>query len=165
MKRKLKLAFCLFKYFPYGGLQVNFMNISKECYNRGYDIDVYTISWDGEKPDWLNITIMPVSGFSNHAKYQSFAKRFNERYNNKQYDAVVGFNKMPGLDVYYAADVLYAAKMKDRSFLHQMTNRYNTLIKLEDSVFRQDAKTQILLLTPKERQLYKDYYGTASNRF
>ncbi len=165
MKRKLKLAFCLFKYFPFGGLQINFMNISKECIKRGYHIDVYTITWDGEKPEWLNITIVPVSGFSNHKRYQSFAKRFNERYNKKQYDAVVGFNKMPGLDVYYAADVLYAAKMKDRSFFHHITNRYNTLIKLEYSVFRQDAKTQILLLTPKERQLYKDYYKTASGRF
>ena len=165
MNKKLNLAFCLFKYFPYGGLQVNFMNISKECLKRGYKIDVYTILWDGPKPEWLNITIIPVAGFSNHSKYQSFAERFNEYYNKNQYDVVVGFNKMPGLDVYYAADVLYAAKMKNRSIIHQMTNRYNTLIKLEHSVFNQDSKTQILLLTPKEKQLYKDYYKTANDRF
>ncbi len=163
--KKLNLAFCLFKYFPFGGLQVNFMNISKECIKRGYKIDVYTISWEGKKPEWLNITIVPVSGFSNHKKYQSFAQRFNDFYNKNQYDAVVGFNKMPGLDVYYAADVLYAAKMKNRGIIHHMTKRYNTLIKLEHSVFRKDSKTQILLLTTKEKQLYKDYYKTANDRF
>ncbi len=144
---------------------MNFMNISKECIKRGYKIDVFTISWEGEKPEGLNITLIPVSGFSNHKKYQSFAKHFNDRYNKNQYDAVVGFNRMPGLDVYYAADVFYAVKMKDRSVLHRMTSRYKTLMELEYAVFREDAKTQILLLTPKERQLYIDYYNTSRDRF
>lgn len=163
--KKLKLAFCLFKYFPFGGLQVNFMNIAKECMARGHEVTVYTISWEGERPQGLEIILVPVSGLSNHARYKSFSQRVHERVRGQNYDALVGFNKIPGLDVYYCADVSYAAKMMARSFLHRYTPRYRTLMTLERTVFDRDAGTQILLLTEKEKSFYMDYYGTAADRF
>ena len=165
MEKTIKLAFCLYKYFPFGGLQTNFINISKECLRRGYQVDVYTISWEGERLEKLNIMLLPVSGFTNHMRYKSFVSEFNKQTKKKQYDAVVGFNKMPGLDIYYAADVSYAAKMKDRSIFYHLTGRYRALMGLEKSVFSKKSKTHILLLTDKEIQFYKGYYGTAIDRF
>ena len=74
MNKKLNLAFCLFKYFPFGGLQGDFMQISKICLDRGHKVDVYTLSWEGKKPEGLDVTIVPVSGLSNHGQYKSFGK-------------------------------------------------------------------------------------------
>ncbi len=163
--KKLKLAFCLFKYFPFGGLQVNFINIAKECMNRGHKVVAYTISWEGERPEGLEIILVPVSCMTNHARYKSFSKLVHDRIRGENYDVLVGFNKMPGLDVYYGADVSYAAKMMERSRLHRYTPRYRTLMALERSVFDKEAETKILLLTEKEKAFYMDYYGTAAERF
>ena len=165
MKKKLKLAFCLFKYFPFGGLQVNFINIAKECMARGHKIVAYTISWEGEKPEGLDIRILPVSGMTNHARYKSFTKLVHRHTQGKRYDALVGFNKMPGLDVCYIADVSYAAKMKGRSKFHRYTGRYRTFMQMEWAVFDKKSRTEILLLTEKEKNFYMNYYETADKRF
>ncbi len=165
MNKKLKLAFCLFKYFPFGGLQSDFMNISKECIRRGYQVDAYTMSWEGEKPEGLNVLTVTVSGLTNHKRYLSFAKKLNKTFLKKKYDVVVGFNKIPGLDVYFAADGSYAGMMKDRSILYRRSNRYHVLMSLEKSVFDGNSKTQILLLSTRELDFFKTFYQTAPDRF
>ncbi|MCK5312861.1 MAG: glycosyltransferase family 4 protein [Desulfobacteraceae bacterium] len=165
MNKKLNLAFCLFKYFPFGGLQVDFMQISKICLDRGHKVDVYTISWNGEKPEGLNVTLVPVSGLSNHGKYKSFGNKIAQLVKNENYDAVVGFNRIPGLDIYYAADGCYAAKMQNRSPLHRISSRYHTFMALEKAVYNKNSKTEILLLTDKEKKFYMDFYKTAGERF
>ena len=47
----MRLAFILYKYFPYGGLQRDFMRIALECQQRGHGIRVYTPIWEGEVPE------------------------------------------------------------------------------------------------------------------
>lgn len=163
--KKLKLAFCLFKYFPFGGLQVDFMNIAKECMARGHKVVAYTISWEGARLEGLETILLPVSGVTNHARYQSFSEGVHEHIRGKDFDVLVGFNKMPGLDVYYAADVSYAAKMMERNRLHRYTPRYRTLMALERGVFDKESGTKVILLTEKEKAFYMDYYGTSAERF
>ena len=46
----MKLAFCLFNYFPFGGLQRDFFHIAEVCRNRGHEIHVFTMKWEGEMP-------------------------------------------------------------------------------------------------------------------
>ena len=56
----MKLAFYLFNYFPFGGLERDFLEISKACLAKGYSIDVFTMKWEGERLPGLNITLVPV---------------------------------------------------------------------------------------------------------
>ncbi len=44
------VAFCLYKYFPFGGLQRDFMRIAQTVAARGQQVRVYTQSWEGECP-------------------------------------------------------------------------------------------------------------------
>ena len=46
----MQLAFVLYKYFPFGGLQRDFMRIALECQQRGHQIRVYTLIWEGDIP-------------------------------------------------------------------------------------------------------------------
>jgi UDP-glucose:(heptosyl)LPS alpha-1,3-glucosyltransferase len=161
----MRFAFCLFKYFPYGGLQRGFLGLAEECVSRGHQIDVYTGSWEGVKPDNLQISIIPNKGFTNHRRYESFAKRLDKHLNSKHYDAVVGFNKMPGLDLYFASDTCFAASAKERSFWYRMSRRCKTLMRLERTVFDTQSKTEIVLISQRERQFYMDHYGTDIKRF
>lgn len=161
----MKFAFCLFKYFPFGGLQRDFLRIAKCCLTRGHQVDVYTGTWHGEKPDGLKVSILQVSGFTNHRNCESFAKNLSKCLATSNYDAVVGFNKMPGLDVYFAADTCFAARALERSLWYRLTGRCRSYLGLERAVFDKDSKTEILLISEQEKAFFMDYYGTAEHRF
>lgn len=152
----MKLAFCLYHYFPFGGLQRDFLRIAEECVRRGHYVDVYTMKWTGEKnPAFpaLNIKIIPVSGWQNHTRARNFVKNIQTALANNHYDLIVGFNKMPGLDVYYAADTCYQAKAKtQRHFWNRLTPRHRHLIAYENAVFKKESKTKILLISNQQQK-------------
>ena len=162
----MKFAFCLFKYFPYGGLQRDFLQIAEICISRGHQIDVYTGHWTGDQPDALNIVILPrKKGQTNHRRYQHFAAGLARQITSRDYDAVVGFNKMPGLDIYFAADVCYRAQAMERNFLYRLSPRCRTLMALEQAVFDRNSPTRILSISDMEKKRYMDTYGTPAERF
>ena len=94
----MNIAFCLFKYFPYGGLQRDFIRIARACLLRGHTVHVYTMSWDGDIEPGLHIHILPAEGRQNHVRNHSFAENVKTELVKHHYDVVVGFNKMPYLD-------------------------------------------------------------------
>lgn len=161
----MKFAFCLYKYFPFGGQQKNFLKIAKVCLDRGHQVDVFTSSWQGEIPDGFQVLILPIQGFTNHRRRESMAKQLNRSVADKHYDAIIGFNKMPGLDVYYAADTCYAAKADEKSFLYRITERCRSYLRMEKAVFGRSSITEILLLSEKEKAVFMYYYGTPEHRF
>ncbi len=161
----MKLAFCLFKYFPFGGLQRDFLRIAKICLARKHDVDVYTGSWQGEIPAALNLTIIPNRGFTNHSRYQSFSKRVQNIKLQDRYDAVVGFNKMAGLNYYFASDSCYGKKAREKNFLYRMGRRSKMLIEMERSVFGKESDTEILLISEREKKLFIQFYATPGHRF
>jgi len=162
----LRLAFCLFKFFPFGGLQRDFIDIARACQQRGHSISVFTMSWEGEVPQGFKVSLIPVKGWSNHRRCLNFSRKISEHLTKEQYDLVIGFNKMHGLDVYFAADPCYQARVREeKNFLCRMGNRYRTYKALEKAVFHHSAKTHILLISEWEKAKYLKYYGTADERF
>jgi UDP-glucose:(heptosyl)LPS alpha-1,3-glucosyltransferase len=162
----MKLAFSLFKYFPFGGLQRDFLRIAKECLRRGHSVDVYTMEWQGEKDSQIPVTILPARGLQNHTRNNNFSRDFQKALANKDYDLVMGFNKMPGLDVYYAADTCFKAKAsKKHGFLHRWLPRYRYLIQAEKAVFDKQSPTKILLISKNQQSEFIEHYGTAKERF
>lgn len=161
----LKFAFCLFRYFPFGGLQRDFFRIAKACLARGHIVEVYTWDWEGEIPDDLKVFVLPIRGFSNHQKRESFSKKVAECLDKRHYDAVVGFNKMPYLDVYFAADTCYVEGALERSIFYRMTPRYRSNLRLEKAVYDRQSKTEILAISNYEKELFKKHYGTDEKRF
>ena len=43
-----KVAFSIFKYFPYGGLQLDMMRIAKEFVRRGIKVELFCMDYDAE---------------------------------------------------------------------------------------------------------------------
>lgn len=56
----MQLAFVLYKYFPFGGLQRDFMRIALECQRRGHQIRVYTLIWEGDIPEGFEVLVAPA---------------------------------------------------------------------------------------------------------
>src|SRR5574337_234220 len=156
-----RLVFCLFRYFPYGGLQRDFLRIAKACHDKGYSIQVYTMSWEADIPSWLKVEFLPKHGLTNHAQAKHFAEQVHEKLKKQFVDLVVGFNKMPYLDVYYAADGCFVGDDKyEKHPLRKIMPRYRTFAQLEKSVFSTDAHTKILLISPREKIIYQIFYKT-----
>lgn len=162
----MTIIFCLFNYFPFGGLQRDFMRIAKACQQRGYEVEVYTTKWEGAKDPTLAIHVVPISGITNHARARSFAQQMHNLLLNRENHIVVGFNKMPGLDIYYAADVCYQERIATtRGWWYRLLPRYKQWLALEESVFKAGQATDILLISAKQQAAFTACYGTESERF
>lgn len=161
----MKIAFCLFKYFPFGGLQRDFIRIAKECVRRGHSVKVYTMKWEGELDPVLPVCILPSKGWQNHTRSKNFVKDLQNELLDHHYDLVFGFNKIPGLDVYYAADTCFLAKAeKKHGRWYQLLPRYRQLAAYEHAVFAKNKKTQILLISKAEQSKFTEHYQTELSR-
>jgi len=161
----MKLAFCLFKYYPYGGLERDFIRIIEVCQQRGYIIDVYTGSWDGVVPEGLKVILVPSRGLTNHGRCAAFVKNLSN-FKLNEYDAIVGFNRMPGLDVYYAADICYEYDIRQRhGWWYRLTKHYKVYSAFERAIFQPEAKTHIMYLAESVKQRYIEIYHTPQQRF
>ena len=164
------VACCLFKYFPFGGLQRDFMRIAKAVEARGHHIRVYVHNWQGEKPQSFEIIHVPVSSMSNHGQGKQYFEWVQNHLKANPADVVVGFNKMPGLDVYYAADICYEEKVAQekkglKGFLYRLTGRYRHFADFEKATFVRGKKTKLLMMAEKRIDEFKKHYNTEDERF
>lgn len=162
----MKLAFCLFRYFPWSGLARDFLRIAQECHRRGHEPQVYTREWQGDRPAGIPVNVLPVSTLANHGKDKSFYRQFREITARQHFDAIIGFNKMPGLDLYYCADVCYASRARRHGSLYQwISPRFRHFQSYERAVFDVRASTTILSLSDRAKDVYQECYGTPESRF
>ncbi|MGL4858559.1 MAG: glycosyltransferase family 4 protein, partial [Enterobacteriaceae bacterium] len=162
----MKLAFCLYKYFPFGGLQRDFLQIALACQAKGAQIRVYTRSWQGEKPADFEIILVPSQGWTNHSRNSHYQRWVMQHLHTHPVDCIVGFNKMPGLDIYYAADTCFADKLaRSKMPLARWLPRNRHYAAFERAVFQQGSKTELLMLTERQIETFRYYYHTEGDRF
>jgi len=162
----MKLAFLLFKYFHFGGLERNFLRIANTCVAHGHEVHVFTMAWNGDRSADLAVDLVPARGLQNHARCRSYVEWLRQNVRHDDFDLVVGFNRMPGLDLYYAADVCYVREMARRRRRHiRLSSRYRTYAAFERAVFAPESPTEIMYLSEVERSHYIDAYNTPATRF
>jgi UDP-glucose:(heptosyl)LPS alpha-1,3-glucosyltransferase len=161
----MKLAFVLFKYFPFGGLQRDMVQIGETCRRRGHEVHVFTLSWQGERPPGFHVHVLQVERLTNHRRYRAFHERLADAFRQQGIERVIGFNKMPGLDFYYAADPCLKDKLlRERSLLVRLLPRYRHFLAWEEAVFGRGSSTRILLISPRQESIYITHYGTQAKR-
>ena len=79
----MQLAFVLYKYFPFGGLQRDFMRIALECQKRGHQIRVYTLIWEGDIPPGFEVLVAPVKALFNHRRNEKLSAWMKETLGNR----------------------------------------------------------------------------------
>lgn len=162
----MQLAFSLYKYFPFGGLQRDFLRIALACQARGHAIRVYVLEWAGEIPAGFDVVVVPARGWSNVRRYAAFHRWVSADLVRRPAARVVGFNKMPGLDVYFAADPCYEEKARTlRNPLYRLSSRYRHFSAWERAVFAADSPTEILMISSLQQPLFERHYGTPARRF
>ncbi|HDZ07933.1 glycosyltransferase family 4 protein [Pseudohongiella sp.] len=161
----MTLAFLIYQYFPYGGQQRDFRRIAERCVAAGYQIRVYCLKWQGDIPDGLTVVKVPVSAVSRHVMYQRFSEWVSAALKQKPVAAVVGFSKMPGLDVYFAADPCFAERMRrEGRLITRLLPRYRHFMRHEEAVFGPDSSTTVMLLSPRQQQDFVYHYRDCGRR-
>ncbi|MDT8397394.1 MAG: glycosyltransferase family 4 protein [Pseudomonadales bacterium] len=161
----MKLAFVLFSYFPYGGLQRDLMRLLAACREAGDQVSVYAMQWQGERPQGVEINLFPGTAFSRTGKRKSFVAYVLAQKEAKKPDALIGFNKMPGLDYYYAADSCFAEKAyEQRNFFYRLAPRSRQYLEFEKQVFDEPGRTRIFFIAPGQKNSFQSYYRLAPER-
>lgn len=156
----MKLLFCLFHYFPYGGLQRDCARVAQACIAAGDEVHIITQSWQGPQILGAIVHCFPMPGWTNHRKSERFSNFLLSYIKTHHYDGVVGFDKMPGLDIYYGAGS-YRPKARG---LKGLLRRDGVHMRLQAGVFSAQEKTHILLLNPAQQTILQQQYGTQAQR-
>lgn len=162
----MKLAFAIFRYFPFGGLQRDMLAIAQTAQACGHQVIIFCSDWQGEKIPGIDVVELKGSGFFNIAGVKNFVTAFRKEFQQTQFDLLVGFNKMPGLDVYFAGDSCFAHKAcSERNWLYRLAPRSSLYLAYERAVFSDASATQILSLVASEQKQFVRYYATPPERF
>jgi UDP-glucose:(heptosyl)LPS alpha-1,3-glucosyltransferase len=160
----MRLAFVIYRYFPFGGLQRDMLRIAAELRSRGHEIRVYCRSWEGPQPDGVQVRCLRGRSWANSRRNEVFQRKVAADLAREPADAVVGFNKMPGLDIYFAGDGCFAEQALGRGALFRRGGRYRHFAADERAVFDAAAATRILLLTERQREVFRRHYDTPDAR-
>jgi UDP-glucose:(heptosyl)LPS alpha-1,3-glucosyltransferase len=161
----MRLALLLYKYFPYGGMQRDFRRFVEELQALGHECRIYYISWQGESLQGAELRQVPVRALSNHRRNELYLDWVQRDLAADPVDGVIGFNKMPGLDVYYAADSCYLDKaLEERGPLYRRSARFRHFAAYEQAVFGAGSDTEILLISETEQAKFVRHYHTPERR-
>ncbi len=161
----MKLAFTIFRYFPFGGLQLDFARFLKEGIRRGHSITVLYDRWEGDFISGAEYEHLECRALSNWGRALEFEKQAGIYCGKHSFDKVVGFNRMGGLDFYFAADNPFAEHARRKGVLIRLLPRYRVFERMEKSIFAAPAQTVVLYLTEAQKASFQHYYGTEENRF
>lgn len=159
----MNIAMALYHYFPYGGLQRDFARIAREAVARGHQVTALVSAWQGEPIEGVSVRKIAVSGSSNHGRMASFAKGVQQAKSGGHFDRVLGFNRLPGLDVYFAADSCFAEHVQEKAAWVRRLPRYATYLKLEDAVVQPNGP-HLLFLNDDQRRRYQAHYPLLDSR-
>lgn len=162
----MKLAFCIFRVLPRDGLSREFMNLAAACAHRGHDVRAYAGQWDAPAPDSVQAVAVPAQGTTNPARNRQFVQWVQAELQRRPVDLVVGFNKMPGLDVYFAGERCFEEETRTRRpWAYRLRPDYEHFADFERAVFGDERQVNILTPAPTQNAAYKRHYGTVDTRF
>jgi len=158
----VRLALCLYRYTPFGGLERNFLAVAEACRARGHAVSAFTRAWSGARPAGIEVRELAAPARTNVGLDRAFARSLERVLAVEPFDAVVGFNRLPGLDVFYAADPCFAAR--ERGWLVRVGRRYRTRAGWERALLAPEGSTEVLVLAESERERYRAQHGTPPER-
>ena len=141
-------------------------NIAMACVAAGHGVTVFTSEWTGEKIPGVHVKVLSVNQRKTRKRDVQFVRLFQKTLETSCFDLKVGFNKIPGLDVYYSGDTCFSVKAhENHGWFYRMTPRCRTQLEFERAVFARGASTRILTVAKAQQADYQKYFQTETDRF
>lgn len=164
----MKIAFALFKYFRYGGLQLDTVRAVRELLTRGFQVTLFVGEGDSEVPELRGLSVkrIELKSRTNHARAEEFEQKFRAL-TRRDFDVTVAMNRITGCDFYFAADdcILEHFLRKHSRLTVSLLPRYRTFTRIEREIFRPGGTTEILYLAARQKEAFQRRYGTEEARF
>ena len=164
----MKIAFALFKYFDFGGLQLDTMRFIRELLARGWYVTLFAGEIDSELPELPGFTVhkIELKSRSNHARAVEFERKFHTLTDGR-FDVTTAMNRITGCDFYFAADdcILDHFLQKHSRLTVSLLPRYRTFTRIEREIFAPGGSTEILYLAERQKIAFRQRYGTEESRF
>jgi UDP-glucose:(heptosyl)LPS alpha-1,3-glucosyltransferase len=159
----MHFAFAIVSLFPGGGLQRDCVDIARRVRELGHEVTIFTSrNTGGSFAEDLPVHILRVDGRTNHRRQRAFSNEFT-RVASGQFDLLVGFDKLGGLDVLYCSDRSMLARAV-RNPLLRLLPRFREYISLEKECFAPSQRTKILLLSESQLNEYWSVWRTEPRR-
>lgn len=156
----MRVAFAIVSYFAGGGLQRDCIRLARRIMLQGHEVVIFASRSDGHEPSDLRVELLPNRALTNHGRNSRFAKSLQGAVH--PFDCVVGFDKLPGLDLLYCADPSQAERKG--SALVRLTPRHRALMAQEKACFGVNESTHIILLSEKQLDEYFRAWKTPRSR-
>jgi UDP-glucose:(heptosyl)LPS alpha-1,3-glucosyltransferase len=157
----MKLALAIVSLFSSGGLQRDCMAIARLLGAQGHDVTIFTSRLEGSVGADLQVEVLPVLAFTNHGRNIAFSRAILRRCAG-QFDRIIGFDKLEGLDMLYCADPPIAPRYQSR--LSRILPRGRKLLSLERACFERESATKLMLLSQPQVDAYRASWDTPAER-
>lgn len=158
----MHLALCLYRFTPFGGLERNALELARAARERGHRVSVFARAWDGPRPEGIEVHERAVRAWTNVGLDRGFARALGRELERLAPDVVVAFNRIEGVDVFYAADPCLAATGRGASRLALPNRRLRAA--WERALAAPAGTTAILVQSQREKERYREHYGTPAER-
>jgi UDP-glucose:(heptosyl)LPS alpha-1,3-glucosyltransferase len=143
-----------------GGLQRDCLNISDRLVERGHNVTILTTRQVGHVESSATIKVHPARVLSNPGTEYALGRTLLAA--RRDFDCVVGFNKMAGLDIYYAGDPPYF--VSKLGWWRPFSPRFMRQQNLESMIFAPGNAAQIIALSEQQAALYRGFWRTEESR-
>ena len=157
----MRVGIALLRWFPHGGAQRDALMIARACRAAGHEVVFFVRRWDGPAP--FPVRRLAVGGWTNHGRVRRFAAALARQRDHDPVDVMLGFERMPGLDAWFAADPCFRERLA-REPLLAWTPRGRTYARFERAVAAPSSPTRLLLLDPRQRAVFRRHYETPPER-
>jgi UDP-glucose:(heptosyl)LPS alpha-1,3-glucosyltransferase len=158
----MRLALPIVSLFPWGGLQRDCMRLARAAKQAGHAVTIFAARTSGQLPSDLDVRVLPVRSFTNHGRNRQFSVALRDA-TAGHFDRVVGFDKMPGLDVLYCGDLCFADSKQGA--WTRLDPRVRGMLAMEKACFGPDSRTRVLALAEPQIAAYRRAWRTPAERF
>ena len=162
----MNAAFVIYRYFPHGGVQKEMEKMVREFLTRGHKVTIFAGEWQGPRIPLSTLEILKPHGLTRSERIANFELRAFRKFARKKFDAVIGFQPMRGLDVYFAGNDSFPLEPQKATILQKIFSpHYRIEQKQEREVFSPRSRTKILHLTESQKYEFIRVYNTPEDHF
>lgn len=156
----MDIALAVFRLATAGGIERHAARLAELLRQRGHDVTIYTTA-SGSLGEGFRIHELPRRGFTNHGRMAAFGEDL-QRAVNGRHAAVVGLQKLPGLDVLVCGDWCFADRRVNA--WKRLLPRYRTMLRLEKACCGPQSKTRLLMLAEPQAEAYRRVWAISPER-
>lgn len=157
----MNIALACYSFKVLGGRERDCLEIARGLAALGHDVTILTTHppRNGLKAP-IRLETLKRAGWSNHGRIAHFADAVRRWREHAHIDAVIGFERLPDLDFYYAA----GQPWPQRSRFEMLLPRYRLLAQFEAAVFARGSSTFVFFLAENQAQMFREIYATPEDR-